>query len=49
MIGNVVRGLHSFCSTKHTLTLIRNGETIWSKDKKWVGWMDIPLSSFGIK
>lgn len=39
----------TFSSAKRTFTLIRNGETIWSKDKKWVGWADVPLSSFGIK
>lgn len=49
MIAGLVR--RAFCSAKqaHTLTLIRNGETIWNKDKKWVGWEDVPLSSFGIK
>lgn len=43
------RKYFTFSSAKHTFTLIRNGETIWSKDKKWVGWADVPLSSFGIK
>lgn len=50
MIARTFRTLYpKFSSAKHTLTLIRNGETIWNKEKKWVGWVDIPLSSFGIK
>lgn len=39
----------SFASGKHTLTLIRHGESIWNKEKRWAGWIDIPLSSYGIK
>lgn len=47
--GLLNRHLFAFCSQTRKLTLIRNGETIWNKDKKWVGWVDVPLSSFGIK
>jgi len=47
MLSKIIQ--QTFSTVKHKLTLVRNGETIWNKDKKWVGWVDIPLSSFGIK
>ena len=50
MIGNLlIKNCLTFCSSKHSLTVVRHGESIWNKEKKWAGWTDIPLSSFGIK
>jgi bisphosphoglycerate-dependent phosphoglycerate mutase len=42
------RTLRGFSSTKHTLIAVRQGENIWNKEKKWAGWMDVPLSDNGI-
>ena len=31
------------------LILVRHGESIWNKQNKFTGWVDVPLSSNGIK
>jgi 2,3-bisphosphoglycerate-dependent phosphoglycerate mutase len=31
----------------HTLVLLRHGESIWNKDNRFTGWMDVPLSEQG--
>lgn len=49
MIASYFRKNLAFFSAQYKLTFLRNGETIWNKDKKWIGWADVPLSSFGIK
>jgi hypothetical protein len=36
-------------STISKLILIRHGESIWNKQRKWAGWKDIRLSPTGIK
>lgn len=47
--GWAQRGNSAFSSVRHQLTVVRHGESIWNKEKKWAGWTDVPLSSFGIK
>ena len=37
-----------FCSATYKLTMIRHGQSIWNKEKRWAGWTDVPLSLFGI-
>jgi 2,3-bisphosphoglycerate-dependent phosphoglycerate mutase len=32
----------------HKLVIVRHGESVWSKEKKWAGWADVPLSPEGI-
>lgn len=32
---------------KHTLVLIRHGESSWNKENKFTGWVDCPLSANG--
>ena len=50
ILGCSSRLLSTFASNnKHTLAIVRHGENIWTKERKWVGWTDVPLSSFGIK
>lgn len=38
-----------FCSATYKLTMIRHGQSIWNKEKRWAGWTDVPLSPFGIE
>jgi 2,3-bisphosphoglycerate-dependent phosphoglycerate mutase len=30
------------------LVILRHGESLWNKQKKWAGWSDVRLSSKGI-
>ena len=48
MAMRLVRNSYEF-STISKLILIRHGESIWNKQRKWAGWKDIRLSSTGIK
>lgn len=32
---------------RHTLVLVRHGESSWNKENKFTGWYDCPLSEFG--
>lgn len=34
---------------KHTLVLIRHGESTWNEENKFTGWYDCPLSEKGHK
>lgn len=33
---------------KHTLVLVRHGESTWNKENLFTGWVDVPLSDAGI-
>lgn len=33
----------------HKLVLLRHGESIWNKENKFTGWLDVPLSERGIE
>jgi len=33
--------------TKHTLVLIRHGESAWNAENRFTGWTDVPLSDVG--
>lgn len=35
--------------SKHTLVLVRHGESIWNKENKFTGWYDVALSPTGQK
>lgn len=39
----------SFLNMKHTLVLIRHGESTWNQENRFTGWVDCPLSEAGIK
>ena len=34
---------------KHTLVLVRHGESTWNDENKFTGWYDCPLSEAGLK
>ena len=38
-----------YCFAQKKLVILRHGESICTKGKKWAGWTDVPLSSNGIK
>jgi len=46
-----VRSLAAFQTTqvadKHTLVLVRHGESTWNLENKFTGWVDVPLSPRG--
>eukprot|EP00546_Thalassionema_frauenfeldii_P014251 CAMPEP_0178912862 /NCGR_PEP_ID=MMETSP0786-20121207/10510_1 /TAXON_ID=186022 /ORGANISM="Thalassionema frauenfeldii, Strain CCMP 1798" /LENGTH=283 /DNA_ID=CAMNT_0020585515 /DNA_START=133 /DNA_END=984 /DNA_ORIENTATION=- len=37
----------SLWSMKHTLVLVRHGESTWNSENKFTGWADVPLSDKG--
>lgn len=36
-----------FSNNKHTLVLVRHGESLWNKENKFTGWYDVALSEKG--
>ena len=38
-----------FTAQKHTLVLVRHGESTWNLENKFTGWYDCPLSPKGIQ
>ena len=34
---------------KHTLVLVRHGESTWNKENLFTGWVDVPLSEGGME
>jgi hypothetical protein len=47
-LRNLIKFEFSEAQTRK-LVLIRHGESIVNKNKVWAGWMDVRLSSTGIK
>ena len=47
MLTSLIR--YTFSQASYKIVMVRHGESIWNKEKKWAGWTDIPLSSGGIK
>ena len=45
----LLQNVRFFLSNQHRLVVVRHGESLWNKEKRWAGWTDIPLSSGGIK
>eukprot|EP00518_Triparma_eleuthera_P004419 CAMPEP_0182463846 /NCGR_PEP_ID=MMETSP1319-20130603/8016_1 /TAXON_ID=172717 /ORGANISM="Bolidomonas pacifica, Strain RCC208" /LENGTH=301 /DNA_ID=CAMNT_0024663435 /DNA_START=14 /DNA_END=919 /DNA_ORIENTATION=+ len=47
-LGRHTRQTHiPFCRQKHTLVLVRHGESTWNLENKFTGWVDVPLSPKG--
>jgi len=40
---------HFGLRNKHTLVLVRHGESEWNKTNRFTGWKDVPLSATGIE
>ena len=38
---------NSFVRNKHTVVLVRHGESTWNQENKFTGWYDCPLSEKG--
>lgn len=36
-------------SSRHTLVLVRHGESIWNKENRFTGWTDVDLSEKGVE
>lgn len=37
----------SCARAKHTLVLLRHGESVWNRENRFTGWVDVPLSEAG--
>jgi len=47
--GSTVRPLRMAAEEKHTLVLLRHGESTWNAEGLFTGWYDCPLSESGAK
>jgi hypothetical protein len=43
----VLRQINLSTRSVHTLVLLRHGESLWNKEKRFTGWSDVPLTQAG--
>jgi hypothetical protein len=43
----VLRQINLSTRSVHTLVLLRHGESLWNKEKRFTGWSDVPLTPAG--
>jgi 2,3-bisphosphoglycerate-dependent phosphoglycerate mutase len=46
-MNNISKNIAFFSSSK--IVLIRHGQSVWNKEKRWAGWSDVRLSEKGIE
>lgn len=47
-VWNSLRKSSSCLEMKHTLVLVRHGESTWNEENRFTGWYDCPLSEKGL-